>query len=679
MNNSNNPQPDEHNIRPIYRPDIDGLRALAILSVVIFHAFPFSLPGGFVGVDIFFVISGFLISTIIFRSLQRGDFSFTEFYAHRVKRIFPALIVVLMACYAFGWFALLPDEFKQLGKHMAAGAGFVQNFILRKEMGYFDTAAELKPLLHLWSLAIEEQFYLIYPVLIFVTWRAGLNVLTVAVLLGLISFGLNISGVSTNPTKTFFMPQTRFWELLVGSVLAYLQFFKKAKLASWMQHWFFHPVLFRHPPQAVRRIEVLNNVLSVAGLLLLIVAVSVINKNKSFPGYWAVLPVFGAFLLILTGPEAWGNRFILANRLMVFIGLISYPLYLWHWPILVFARILEGEIPSREIRFYLLALSFVLAWLTYRLIEKPIRFGEKTWIKTAALSVALAVVGYVGYNAFQRNGMEFRTKQFIKIIKAAGEWEYPGTLVAVNHDGEFDYHFLPSKRPSVTLFVGDSNIEQYFSRAEELILSDPNNTNGIIFITGGGCLPIPEQPQDVEHTHCSVLMKNALRIAKEKTEVNTVVIGALWFQYLRDGNAMANKYGVGSAEYNDALNRLRRYIKEVRGLNKRVFLVLNIPMGRQLDPKFMVKRDLKAFPKILSLQNGEIPRVDLDKAYGQIQTDLAQVAVDAGATVINPMNSLCAHNCSGIETDGEPIYKDTNHLRPSYVRRHAEFIDVTVR
>ena len=183
-----------HNAHPVYRPDIDGLRAIAILSVVIYHAFPTKLRGGFVGVDIFFVISGFLISSIIFRSLQRGDFSFSEFYARRVRRIFPALILVLAASYTVGWFVLLPDEFKQLGKHMAAGAGFVQNIVLNKEAGYFDTASELKPLMHLWSLSIEEQFYLIFPVLIWGAWRLGLNALSVALLLVLLSFGLNLGG-----------------------------------------------------------------------------------------------------------------------------------------------------------------------------------------------------------------------------------------------------------------------------------------------------------------------------------------------------------------------------------------------------------------------------------------------------------------------------------------------------
>jgi peptidoglycan/LPS O-acetylase OafA/YrhL len=672
-------QPDELNIHPRYRADIDGLRAVAILSVVGFHAFPFKVPGGFIGVDIFFVISGYLISTIIFRSLQRGDFSFAEFYAHRIKRIFPALIVVLMACYAFGWFALLPDEFRQLGKHMAAGAGFVQNFIIWQEVGYFDTVAELKPLLHLWSLAIEEQFYLIYPVLIFAAWRTGFNVLTLVVLLGSISFGLNISGIVENPTDTFFLPQTRFWELQAGSVLAFVQLFKRAKLYAWMQLLIFHPLVFRHPPQPERRSEVLNNILSAVGLLLIFCAMIFINKSKPFPGCWALLPVSGAFLLILSGPEAWVNRVILANKLMVFFGTISYPLYLWHWPILSFVRIVESGIPSRDMRIGAVILSFVLAWLTYRFLEKPIRFGKSSWIKTATLTFVLAVISYVGYNAFQRNGLEFRTKQFDRITKAAGEWAYPGKLVVMNREGVFDYYLQQSGRRMVTLFVGDSNVEQYFPRVEALISKRPEDTNGIIFKTGGGCLPIPDQQYDGEHKHCSRLMLNALRIAKEKPEVDTVVIAGQWNGYLDGGWGLTKKFGAGSAEYVDALSKLGEYIQELRALNKRVFLVLNIPTGTELDPKYMAKRDLKSFPRILSVRIGGIPKVGLEKAYGRIQGDLAHMARDAGAIVINPMDSLCMSACSGVDAEGEPMYKDAAHLRPAYVRENADFIDVTVR
>lgn len=422
MSSSGNPPPEEHNAHSSYRADIDGLRALAILSVVIFHAFPSVLHGGFVGVDVFFVISGFLISSIIFRSLQQGDFSFAEFYAHRIRRIFPALTIVLASCYALGWFVLLPNEFKQLGKHMAAGAGFVQNFVLWKEVGYFDTAAELKPLLHLWSLAIEEQFYLLYPLLVLIVWRAGLNVLTLVILLGLLSFAMNVTDVVQAPTATFFMPQTRFWELLAGSLLAYLQLPQNGRRGEWISNLPFHLQSCRlaaRPgwPQTT------YNWISAFGLFLVAAAVFGITRNNAFPGWWALAPVVGTFLMIFSGPEAWVNRVILANKLVVFVGLISYPLYLWHWPILAFARIIAEGVPATKARIVAIVASIVLAWLTYRLIERPVRFGRKTRARTAIPILALALVGVIGYNAFQRDGLAFRFPEEVRQI-ANFNYEY---------------------------------------------------------------------------------------------------------------------------------------------------------------------------------------------------------------------------------------------------------------
>lgn len=174
---------------PKYRADIDGLRALAVLSVVGFHAFPGMVKGGFIGVDIFFVISGFLISTILFDNLARGSFSLAEFYGRRVKRIFPALFLVLLSCYVLGWFVLLAEEYQQLGKHLAGGAGFIANFILKQESGYFDEAAEAKPLLHLWSLGIEEQFYIIWPLLLWAVWQQRHRLWGIIFLLAVVSFG----------------------------------------------------------------------------------------------------------------------------------------------------------------------------------------------------------------------------------------------------------------------------------------------------------------------------------------------------------------------------------------------------------------------------------------------------------------------------------------------------------
>ena len=213
---------------PKYRPDIDGLRAIAVLSVVGFHAAPGRFPGGFIGVDIFFVISGYLISSIILRGLEAGTFTFLEFYSRRIKRIFPALILTLLACFAIG-FAILPDDqFKELGKHIVGGAAFVSNLVLWSESGYFDNAADYKPLLHLWSLGIEEQFYVVWPLMLWLAWRWGSHCLAAILVVAFVSFAVNVFAISSDPVATFYSPITRFWELAVGSALAYSRVFAKS-------------------------------------------------------------------------------------------------------------------------------------------------------------------------------------------------------------------------------------------------------------------------------------------------------------------------------------------------------------------------------------------------------------------------------------------------------------------
>ncbi len=394
---------------PKYRPDIDGLRAIAVLSVIGFHAFPYWVKGGFIGVDVFFVISGFLISTIIFESLEKNTFSFSEFYARRIKRIFPALLLVLIACYAVGWFILLAGEYKQLGKHIAGGAGFVSNLILWGEAGYFDNSAETKPLLHLWSLGIEEQFYIAWPLLLWFAWKKNFNLLSMTIIVAVVSFYLNIKGVNNNAVATFYSPQTRFWELLCGSILAWMILYKKdtltfvkRKLEGWLGS-----VFYQHAPEESDG-KTLANILGFAGLLLLTYGFYGITKDFSFPGMWAIVPVLGSVLVISAGPYAWFNRVVLSNRLLVWFGLISFPLYLWHWPLLSFARIVENEVPGKGIRIAAILISIVLAWLTYRLLEKPMRFGKHGSVKTFTLVVLMFAMGYVGYDTYRWDGFGFR-------------------------------------------------------------------------------------------------------------------------------------------------------------------------------------------------------------------------------------------------------------------------------
>lgn len=369
--------PTAHHLK--YRSDIDGLRAVAVLAVVGFHAFPSWVHGGFVGVDIFFVISGFLISSIIFLNLEKDKFSIIDFYDKRIRRIFPALLVVMLGSLVFGWHLLLVDEYKQLGKHLVSGVAFITNFILWKESSYFDNVAETKPMLHLWSLAVEEQFYIFWPILLSFFWgrRRVLGLAIALILAG--SFGMNIYWTSNHPDAAFYLPMPRFWELLAGAVLAYIAMYKPA-------------VHQRYP-----------NEQSFAGAALLVVGLVYIDKTQHFPGWLALLPVIGAFLLISAGPNAWVNRHVLGSKVLVSIGLISYPLYLWHWPLLSFAHILELNSP--EIKLAAVFLSFVLAIATYFWVEKPVRFGAYGKEKSFALLGSMLLVGVGAGYIYAQNGL----------------------------------------------------------------------------------------------------------------------------------------------------------------------------------------------------------------------------------------------------------------------------------
>lgn len=385
---------------PVYRPDIDGLRAVAVLSVLLFHAFPALLPGGFIGVDIFFIISGFLIGSILLNGLRAQRFRFADFYARRVRRIFPALLLVMASCAVFGWFALFPDEYRMLGKHILGGAGFVSNFVLWNEVGYFDTAAETKPLLHLWSLAIEEQFYIFWPLALWLAFRRRWAPWKLALALCLLSFLLNVGGVQRHASATFYSPASRVWELLLGATLAYMSVYRLGLVAG------------VRSLDGERLLDLSSartrQWAAACGLLFIVLALALAAPGKHFPGWWALLPTLGALLLIGAGPDAWVNRHILSNRLLVWIGLISYPLYLWHWPLLSFARILEGPELGRKLRLGLLAASLLLAWLTYRLLERPLRGAAHGGRKVAVLTLAmLALAGFGGW-LYRHDGLPQR-------------------------------------------------------------------------------------------------------------------------------------------------------------------------------------------------------------------------------------------------------------------------------
>jgi len=485
-----------HLIHQKYRPDIDGLRAVAILPVVIFHAFPARFPSGFLGVDIFFVISGYLISTIIFSSLEHDRFSLGEFYIRRIRRIFPALILVMLTCFAFGWFVLLSDEFNQLGKHLAAGAGFISNLVLWNESGYFDNSADSKPLLHLWSLAIEEQFYIFWPLFLVFVWKRHWSFLKITAVIAVVSFGVNIYLIGTDQIAAFYSPLARFWELMVGGILAYL---------------------LLHQPRLINQYK---NVQSVVGFILIVTGLVLLDKERAFPGWWALLPVLGAFFIISAGPKAWLNEKVLSNKVMVWFGLISYPLYLWHWPLLSFAGIIEAGEQIRWVKVALIILAVFLSWLTYRYIEKPIRFKiskRKFVILLVSLMSGVLLMGVAAYNHLIQPRNNDTT--LIPIVSAFGDWEYPGSLRVYDRNMKGVY-ISESNSENVTLFIGDSHIQQYSPRIVQIQSVNPNRYNTAVFITGGGCQPIPALTGKVKNEKCTPVHNYGLSWINKKEVKN---------------------------------------------------------------------------------------------------------------------------------------------------------------
>ena len=432
-----------------YRPDVDGLRALAVLSVLAFHAFPTLLPGGFIGVDVFFVISGYLITGLILREHDEGRFGFARFYARRTRRIFPALMLILGLGWIVGWLALSSNEYSKYGKYMAGGAVFLDNFMFWRDAGYFDSQPDTKPLLHLWSLGVEEQFYLAWPLLIALSLKLFQRLGAVLWTLLLASLMYTFWKTPMDPVGAFYSPLTRFWELLAGA--AYVVWERQRFVAR----------LGTPTPWAAP--------MAVLGFGLLIAGWVLIDPQRLFPGAWALLPVVGAVALIAAGRHPGWHQHVLQHPWLVWVGLISYPLYLWHWPLLSFARILDGHTPSVEKRLSLVVASFVLAALTHRFIERPIRFGPPSRLRMAGLLVGMAVLFGLGHWVSIGHGMKWRYEHRLEADLASmvigadrGRWAKRCGLTEQDMPG---IGFCMQSNPAVDsqfVILGDSKAEALF-------------------------------------------------------------------------------------------------------------------------------------------------------------------------------------------------------------------------
>jgi peptidoglycan/LPS O-acetylase OafA/YrhL len=356
-----------------YRSDIDGLRAIAVLAVVLYHFFPAQLPGGYVGVDVFFVISGYLITQIILGKLVTQQWSIVDFYVRRIRRILPAVTVMLVVTIGMGWLFFAGAEWQQLGQHVAAGVGFFANILLYTDVNYFNADITYKPLLHLWSLGVEEQFYIGWPIALAIAYRQRHNIGYLMVGIVLLSFLSNIMLVARDPDAAFYLPFTRMWELAIGGLLALRALTPHTTLTHAQRH-----------------------TLSVSGLVAIIASCWLFDNTIFFPGYWALIPVLGTTALIAAGPQGFVNAHLFSRKLLVQIGLISFPLYLWHWPVLRFGSLFIETITLPQ-AVLLIALSVGLAIVSYLAVEKPLRHGRWSHVSPRAILATTIGVGVMEF------------------------------------------------------------------------------------------------------------------------------------------------------------------------------------------------------------------------------------------------------------------------------------------
>jgi peptidoglycan/LPS O-acetylase OafA/YrhL len=644
-----------------------------VLSVVGYHFFPFWVKGGFVGVDVFFVISGFLIGGLLLDGLRENRLSLRDFYIRRILRILPALLLVLIACLIFGGFVLLPDEYEALGKHTAGGAGFIANLLFWREAGdYFNVAAEYKPLLHLWSLGIEEQFYLVVPLFLLGLWKKNLRFATFLVLLTWASYELNLVAHEKDPVFDFYLPVTRFWELFAGVLLALWE--RRAILADGVDGRLsitIRRLIFRDAERAKWGEGGPRFCLSLLGALLLAFALYK-ARAEHFPGRQALLPVLGAVLLIAAGPQAWCNRVLLACRPAVWIGLISYPLYLWHWPLLSYACVLFGEMPPRIFRISLLAAAFVLATFTYRLFERPIRFGRRArGAKAVALLVALVIVGGAGGWVYENKGLPKRFMgEQVKFLRNFAKPLTTDGICKQRYGARPDYYcrYKDAGGEYTVALLGDSYALFAFPAVSEYLARQGHNT----LLVGA---PASRNPVNGKLADSDVADGLFEWLGHDKS-IKKAFLFTFGVSYItgldHDCPVPCSDRGV-NAFYDDSSgleSATQKTIDRLRKMGMAVYLVAENPvwpdMGKGTNPHAMSALAHISRPLLnLFHHSGKTYKLNKKQVLEYQKEYLEMIKRLEGVTILDTIDAFCPfpqEECLLFSEDGLPLYWDASHL-----------------
>lgn len=625
-----------------YREDIDALRGLAVLLVVIYHAFPEILPGGFIGVDVFFVISGYLITSIMLLSVQKNEFSLRDFYARRIRRLFPALITVLLFVLAFGWLVLFPEEYEQLGNHVAKSVIFVLNFELINEVGYFDVESHYKPLLHLWTLSVEEQYYLLWPLIILLFLKINKHPGYLLGFLFVVSLIANLYLAGDYTQKTYYHTLTRFWQLAAGSLLAVALLNKKVNS---------------------------NKLLLIGGVLVIAFAAIFINSNMTYPGYWAILPVLGASTIIVANarlPYYFG---------LVKLGLISYPLYLWHWVLISFLYIYLGRQPENSVLLITILVALLLSYLTYKYIER-LRYKNQS---TPYLIVGLIIVGVMGFYVQHKKGISERasiqsfveTSEQFKRTPAKDDdcVNYSNDMLGNNQIFNYCRSSELEKNKWVAI-IGDSHAHVLFPGVAKVA---HEHGYGTLLLANSSCPTLQgfkwgRNPKEVES--CVIKIEQVLTILAKEPKIEKVIMATRGPVYIHgevDGvftpETVKKSLSIVKDDkqtyktYFDGFNNTLNQLENIPHINE-VFYLLENP---ELDflPKEVIPRPYDSFE--LSRNRSFMDR----KLYLQRMSIYRSYAAHLNfskLSMLDPIDALCDDENCYSNKNGQFLYADDDHF-----------------
>ncbi|WP_306114136.1 MULTISPECIES: acyltransferase family protein [unclassified Roseovarius] len=630
-----------------YRGEIDGLRTLAVVPVILFHAGIAPFGGGFIGVDVFFVISGYLISTIIINELDEGRFSILRFYERRARRILPALFFVMLACVPFAWFWLMPRDLRDFAESLTAVTFFVSNFLFWMEAGYFETTAELKPLLHTWSLAVEEQYYIIFPVLMMILMPLGQRVVMISlVVLFIASLILSQWGIYNRPSATFFLLPARGWELLVGVFAA---------------------IYLRKNPDFTRTTQA--DLLSIAGLILIVVPIFIYTHHTPFPGAYALPATIGTGLIILFARKGTIANRLLATRPMVAIGLVSYSAYLWHQPVFAFFKHRFGSAMFEDFAFALIALSLLLATFSYWVVERP--FRRTASVKQLCLSMAGCFVLVAGattvflttvhenYKAVPSYqwALENASPELIKYLERRDVRRDCDTKIK-ELGLQYCRFGVADQEPTIVMW-GDSLSGASLHGMHELALQ--NGVAGMAFVADG-CPPVLGLRNTALSTCTAATHAEVIEQIRKLPNVETVLIIGNLSVAMEAGNVLFDGEPTSPTLVR---GRVGQAVDLFREMGAKTILVEQGPIYDA------------------PVAEHEIQRIRSDHDASQTisrQDQLASVAPTRGLAdvvdgYIETVDFYCdAASCPSIDGDGNMVIFDRNHVTKNYSEKLAALI-----